>query len=695
VFDENALRHEASPYLLQHRDNPVHWQPWGPAALQHAKATNRPILLSIGYAACHWCHVMAHESFEDAQTAALMNEHFVCIKVDREERPDVDHIYMTALHAMGEAGGWPLTMFLRPDGAPFWGGTYFPPTPRWGRPSFRQVLTSVAAAWAAQDRSIDRAAAGLTELLSRIATETGGDAIGPEDLDQAAATLLSRLDRDGGGFNGAPKFPNAPVYRFLVQDDFRRDSTDGRAGLHTLLQAMARGGIHDHLGGGFARYATDEAWLVPHFEKMLSDNGQLLELLAQAMLDAPHPLYREASEGIVAWMTSILAVSIDAATGSARVVVFAASEDADSEGEEGAFYVWTEAEIDAVLGDRSPAFKAAYDVTPAGNWEHRTILRRVSEIGPDEAEAALASDRERLAQHRAARPRPHRDDKVLTDWNALTVVGLCKAGVAFNQESWVALARSTYDVLRTIVTRADGRLLHSWRDGTPGPAGFLDDYAALARAALALYGVSGQEADLRDAVSLADAAERLFADPDGGYCLVANDTTDLPPGAGASPRVATDSATPSGAGMMADVLARLALLTGDEQYRGRAEALARAFAGNRANFAAMGTLLAAVDTLESGTSVVIAGDLDHPSTRALAQVARTAADPAVVTQFVPPSGLPPAHPASGKRAAANGDPVAYVCRGGVCEPGVTSDTELRAILRARRRTMVQQATRGP
>ncbi len=687
MFNENALRHEASPYLLQHRDNPVHWQPWGPAALEHAKATNRPILLSIGYAACHWCHVMAHESFEDAETAALMNQHFVCIKVDREERPDVDHIYMTALHATGEAGGWPLTMFLRPDGAPFWGGTYFPPTPRWGRPSFRQVLTSVAAAWAAQDRSIDRAAAGLTGLLSRIATETAGDAIGPADLDQAAATLLSRLDPVGGGFQGAPKFPNAPIYKFLVQDDFRRGSTDGRVALHTLLQAMARGGIHDHLGGGFARYATDEAWLVPHFEKMLSDNGLLLELFAQAMLDAPHPLYREASEGIVAWMTSVMAIPIDADPGSARAV-FAASEDADSDGEEGAFYVWTEAEIDAVLGARSPAFKAAYDVTAAGNWEGRTILRRVTEIGPDEAEAALAADRQRLAQRRAARPRPHRDDKVLTDWNALTVLGLCKAGVVFNQQPWITLARSTYDGLRTVMIRADGRLLHSWRDGKPGPAGFLDDYAALARAALALYGASGQEADLRDAISLADEAERLFADPDGGYRLVGGDATDLPRGAGAAPRVATDSATPSGAGMMADVLARLALLTGDERYRGRATALARGFAGNRANFPAMGTLLAAVDTLESSTSVVIAGDPDHPATRALAQAARTAADPAVVTQFVPPSGLPPAHPASGKRAAANGDPLAYVCRNGVCELGVTSDAELRAILRARRPTMV-------
>jgi uncharacterized protein YyaL (SSP411 family) len=357
--------------------------------------------------------------------------------------------------------------------------------------------------------------------------------------------------------------------------------------------------------------------------------------------------------------------------------------------------VWTEPEVDAVLGARSPVFKAAYDVTPAGNWERRTILRRVTGIGSDDDEATLAADRELLRLHRAGRPRPHRDDKILTDWNAMTIVGLCKAGLVFNQPSWIALARSTYDSIRAVMIRADGRLLHSWRNGKPGPAGFLDDYAALARAALALYGVSGREADLSEAVSLVDEADRLFADPDGGYRLVAHDTTDLPAGSGGSPRVATDGATPSGVGMMADVLARLALLTGEDRYRSRATALARAFSGNRANLQAMGTLLAAMDTVESGTTVIIAGDPDRAVTRALAQAARTASDPAVVTQFLPSSGLPSSHPAIGKRAADNGDPVAFVCRDGVCEPGITDDLELRAMLRARRETAPLRGHPGP
>ena len=382
---ENLLRQESSPYLLQHADNPVHWRPWGSAALAEAAAADRPILLSIGYAACHWCHVMAHESFEDLQTAARMNALYVCIKVDREERPDIDHLYMSALHALGEQGGWPLTMFLTPAGDPFWGGTYFPPEPRWGRPSFRQVLQGVADAFRTQHDAVQQNVAGLRQTLAQMSAPRPGDPPTPALLRRAAVGLLRSTDPDLGGLRGAPKFPNPAIFRFLWQEAHASGSPGGAEAMHLLLHRMSRGGIYDHLGGGYARYSTDAEWLVPHFEKMLYDNAQLLELLALAQAAAADPLYAERAAETVDWLVRDMTAEV--VDGHAA---FAASEDADSEGEEGRFYVWTEAEIDAALGPDSAAFKAAYDVTPAGNWEGRTILRRVGGRGGPAQEAALA-----------------------------------------------------------------------------------------------------------------------------------------------------------------------------------------------------------------------------------------------------------------------------------------------------------------
>ncbi|HEX3576410.1 MAG TPA: DUF255 domain-containing protein, partial [Rhodopila sp.] len=335
---ENLLGRETSPYLLQHAGNPVHWRPWGKAALEEAKAANKPILVSIGYAACHWCHVMAHESFEDPDTAALMNSLFVAVKIDREERPDIDQIYMSALHALGEQGGWPLTMFTTPDGTPFWGGTYFPPEPRWGRPSFRQVLQGVANAFHSGAEAVTQNTKALTQFLNQQAAAMVGDAPGPTQLDAVAQAYLRMTDPVHGGLRGAPKFPNPPIYRFLWQNAFRTGDDAGKAALHLMLERMCQGGIYDHLGGGFARYSTDEVWLVPHFEKMLYDNAQLLDLLALAHADRPNPLYAERAAETIGWM--VRDMSAQRVDGKAA---FAASEDADSEGEEGRFYVWTEA----------------------------------------------------------------------------------------------------------------------------------------------------------------------------------------------------------------------------------------------------------------------------------------------------------------------------------------------------------------
>ncbi len=426
----NLLRHEKSPYLLQHADNPVHWRPWGEAALAEARASNRPILLSIGYAACHWCHVMAHESFEDAETAALMNRLFVSIKVDREERPDIDQLYMSALQALGERGGWPLTMFLTPDGAPFWGGTYFPPEPRWGRPSFRQVLQGVADAFRGGDAGVVRNAGALTQAMARLSATTPGEALTPGDLDRVAGQLLATVDPVRGGMGGAPKFPNPPSYRFLWQEHFRTGRAAYAEAVRLLLRQMSQGGIYDHLGGGYARYSTDAEWLVPHFEKMLYDNAQILELLALAAADAPDPLFAQRAEETVGWLLRDMS-----APGPLR-------------GVRGRRQRGRGRQVLRLVGARggraarrdAAAFKRAYDVTAPGNWEGRTILRRVTPPGTAAEEAALARGREILFRARAGRVRPGRDDKVLADWNALAVAALCRAGLVFGRPEWLARA---------------------------------------------------------------------------------------------------------------------------------------------------------------------------------------------------------------------------------------------------------------
>jgi uncharacterized protein YyaL (SSP411 family) len=679
IGSANLLGDETSPYLLQHADNPVHWRPWGMAALAAARAGGRPILLSIGYAACHWCHVMAHESFSDPETAALMNDLYVCVKVDREERPDIDHLYMAALHALGEQGGWPLTMFLTPDGDPFWGGTYFPPEPRWGRPSFRQVLRGVADAYSAQRDAVLQNAGALRQALAQLAADHPGPVPTPALLDRAAATLLQATDPVQGGLRGAPKFPNPPIFRFLWQNACRSGSPAGAEAAHLLLRRMSQGGIYDHLGGGYARYATDAEWLVPHFEKMLYDNAQILELLALAQAARPDPLYAARAAETVAWLTRDMS-----AEPRAGVAAFAASEDADSAGEEGKFYVWTEAEVDAVLGPQSPAFKAAYDVTASGNWEGKTILRRVTpEAGP-ETENALAGARAALLQARSGRPRPGRDDKVLADWNGLAIAALCRAARVFAEPGWQDRAVAAYRFIRAEMRAPDGRIQHAWRCGRIAAAGLLEDQANLARAALALFEATGELSYLADATSLAAVAERWFGAPGAAYYSTAADAADLPLGAEARPRTASDNATPAGNGIMAEVLARLYHLTGDPAWRERALAVLRAFGGLGDRLASSPTLLAAADLLEEGAAVVIAGSPEAAATLALLQVALAAPDPAVCVLRAPGAdALPASHPAHGK-SAPPGSAVAFLCRGGVCSLPVTDPAVLAERLHTRR-----------
>lgn len=663
----NLLSAETSPYLLQHADNPVHWRPWGRAALAEAARRDRPLLISIGYAACHWCHVMAHESFEDADTAALINALFVCVKIDREERPDIDHIYMSALHAQGEQGGWPLTMFATPDGAPFWGGTYFPPTPRWGKPSFRQVALALDEAWRLRRPQILQNAAAIGAHLAESAAPYDGCAPTPADARQAAQDFLRMMDSDHGGLGGAPKFPNAPIFRFLWTHYARTGDQAAREAVRGLLAAMSEGGIYDHLGGGFARYSVDRAWLAPHFEKMLYDNAQALELLALAYADAPLALFSARARETVAWLLRDMRVATP--HGSA----FAAAQDADQDGEEGAFYTWRADEIDAALGADAALFKRVYDVSAAGNWEGRTVLRRIQPAGGAAQERQLAANRATLLAVRAGRTPPARDDKILADWNGLAIAALAKAACVFDAPDWLAAAQEAYRAVRATLIDAHGDLAHAWR-GRVSAAGQLDDFAFMARAALALFEATGARAFLDDAAALAERARALFGMDDGGFSLVSREADDTP---GARPRHARDNATPAGAAVLIETLARLWRLTGDDVWRTAAELGLAAMAPARAHWTLSPALLGAADAILQGRLIVVAGE---PPDGTLLRIARAAYDPSVaVLTTRNGADWPVGHPAHG-RAPVDGAPAAYLCENGACGLPMTDPKALTAAL---------------
>ncbi|MDE2578701.1 MAG: thioredoxin domain-containing protein [Hyphomicrobiales bacterium] len=661
----NLLSAETSPYLLQHAHNPVHWRPWGAAALEEAQRLDKPILLSIGYAACHWCHVMAHESFENDETAALMNAQFVCVKVDREERPDIDHIYMSALHALGQQGGWPLTMFLAPDGRPYFGGTYWPPEPRWGRPAFRQILEGAARVFRENRKGVAENGAALTEHFAQMSAAAPGGAIAPQTLTAAAHAVLGQMDPVYGGMGDAPKFPNAPIFRFLWQDYARTEDARAREAVRNLLNALCEGGIYDHLGGGFARYATDAQWHVPHFEKMLYDNAQILELLAFAHADQPSPLYAERARETVAWLLREMAGPRDAQGDAA----FAAAQDADQEGEEGLFYTWRAEEIEQALGAQAQAFMQAYDVRPRGNWENRNVLRRLGPHGAPPEEAALARSRATLFALREKREKPARDDKILADWNGLMIRALARSAIAFAEPAWLQAAQAAYRFVMANVRDGRGHLAHAWR-GRVSAAGQLDDYAAMTLAALALFEASGDTACLDDAIILAATARAKFGDADGSYFQTSFDAADVP---GARPRHARDNATPSGAGMMAQAFARLWLLTGEATWRDQAEALVSAFSGAGPALVQSPTLLGAVDMLERGATAVVAGDA---GAQPLLALARAAPDPALAVLHAREGEVfADDNPAHG-RAPIGGKAAVYICRNMTCGLPIADAAEL-------------------
>jgi uncharacterized protein len=654
----NRLAQETSPYLRQHADNPVDWYAWGEEAFEKARAEDKPILLSVGYSACHWCHVMAHESFEDPVTAEVMNDLFVCVKVDREERPDVDAIYMDAVQAMTGQGGWPMTVFLAPDGRPFFGGTYFPRDSRGGMAAFTDVMTAVADAWRNRRAELLDQAGRLTELLGRTGDlEPGGGPPGAEALQGAYHQLREQFDQQWGGFGRAPKFPQAMNLELLLRAHAHNHASETLEMVTTTLDAMASGGMYDHLGGGFARYSVDPYWMVPHFEKMLYDQALLARTYLHAWQVTGEPRYRQVLGETIDYVLRDLGRPEGG---------FASAEDADSEGEEGKFYVWQPDEIHAVLGDLADRAIEWYGVTEQGNFEGSTILHRPVR-GDLLRSPEIEEARRRLFAAREDRVRPGLDDKVLTEWNALFLASLAEAAAATGETRWIDAAKRNAEFLIANLRGEDGRWRRSWQaDGGARHLAYAADHAALVDAFTRLGEATGEARWIDEARATAGALIDLFWDPvAGGVFTTGHDAEQLI----TRPKDLLDNATPSANAMAAVALLRLATLTGDDDLAARTEAILRLLAPIATTHpTAVAHLLGAVDLHTAGaTEVVVAGD-------------RPDLVRAVQRRFLPNAVL-----AWGERYASplwegREDGKAYVCRNFACRTPVERVDDLEAQL---------------
>ncbi|MFI7452600.1 thioredoxin domain-containing protein [Nonomuraea sp. NPDC049714] len=664
----NRLQDATSPYLLQHAGNPVDWHPWGEEAFAEARRRDVPLLISVGYSACHWCHVMAHESFEDPDTARLMNDNFVNIKVDREERPDVDAVYMSATQAMTQQGGWPMTVFATPEGHPFYCGTYFP------RPQFQRLLQGLSGAWANDRATVLEQGSKVVEVLNSSASLPSGPLPTEDTLETAVRNLRESFDPVRGGFGGAPKFPPSMVLEFLLRSGEREMSG-------TTLAAMARGGIYDQLGGGFARYSVDAGWVVPHFEKMLYDNALLLRVYTHWWRAGGGPLARRVALETADWLLRELRT----AEGG-----FASALDADSEGEEGRFYVWTPEQLSEVLGDDDGAWAAeVFDVT--GTFEHGTSVLQLPQDPADPAR--LASVRERLLAAREERVRPGRDDKVVAGWTGLAIAALAETGMALDRPDLVTAAEAAATLLERVHV-ADGRLLRTSRDGRAGTnAGVLEDYANLAEGLIALYGATGETRWFRLAGTLLDTLLDRFADGTGGFFDTADDAERL----FQRPQDPTDNATPSGQYAAAGALLSYAALTGSSRHREAAHAAlgtVSVLAAKHARFAGWGLAVARA-ALDGPVEVAVVGPPGDPRTQILHREAYLADVPGLVIALGGPAtpagrvadgGVADGGVADGGvpllegRQLIAGAPAAYVCRGFTCRLPVTTPEDLRAQL---------------
>ncbi len=660
----NKLENESSPYLLQHAHNPVAWYPWGEEALQLAVMQDKPILLSIGYAACHWCHVMAHESFEDEDTAVYMNTHFINIKVDREERPDLDGIYMQAVVAMTGQGGWPMTVFLTPDGRPFYGGTYYPPTPRYGMPSFMELMSGIVNAWQTNREEVEKQAGNISEHIQRIVPLSSQEnKLDKSIFGRAAQVLAQNFDSQRGGFGGAPKFPPSMTLEFLLRHYAQSGDENALQMVEFTLEKMAYGGIYDQLGGGFARYATDMNWLIPHFEKMLYDNALLARVYLHAYQITGKPLYRRIVEETLDFVVRELRHEEGG---------FYSSYDADSEGEEGKFYVWTAVQIQEVLGDDAPLFMTYYDVREAGNWEGNTILnipRDPADVAQEAGltlatlQAKMADARQKLYAVRAKRIWPGLDDKVLTAWNGIMLAAFAEAGRVLERSDYTAVAVQNAQFLQETMW-VNGRLLRTWKAGSAAKYnGYLEDYAYLANGLLALYQTVFDERWFVWARELADLMLTHFQDQkEGGFF----DTSDDHEALLYRPKDVQDNATPSGNSMAAGVLLQLSLYTGEGHYWDVADTAVSGLSAPMVQHpSAFGQWLsAATFMLGEPQEVAIVGE----DAQALRAIAFAKYRPNLVVAMG--DGGDTAVPLLQNRKLVNDKATAYLCRRFVCQQPV-------------------------
>ena len=664
----NRLSQATSPYLQQHATNPVHWWEWSDAAFAEASRRDLPIFLSIGYSACHWCHVMAHESFEDINIANFLNEHFISIKVDREERPDIDAVYMQATVALTGHGGWPMSVLLDQEGRPFYAGTYFPPTPHHGLPSFMQVLHGIQEAWAERRTEIHTTAVKIIESLQTPTLQSGA-LPSAEDFQSAVTALARDFDSVNGGFGNAPKFPPSMLLEFLLREHARSGNSQALAMAERTLTAMARGGIYDQLGGGFSRYSVDSKWVVPHFEKMLYDNALLLRVYTHWWRVSESELARRIVFETVEFMLRELRTDQGA---------FASALDADTEGAEGTYYVWSIEKLNEVLGERDGRWASeVLHVTGEGSFEHGlSTLQLLSDPTEQERWSQIKAQ---LFTARNLRPRPNRDDKVVAAWNGLAIAAIAEAGVLFSQPSWIAAAESAADLIANVHLNETGqRLLRTSRDGMAGSSwGVLDDYANVAEGFLALYQVSGVEKWILLAGKFLDTILLHFDDSEGGFF----DTADDAPSLVRRPKSISDNAEPAGWLASANALLTYAALTGENNYRIRAEAALAKITPliARAPRAIGWGLVAATALLDGPRQVAIIGPAGEESDELWHRAWKSTAPGAVIARTSP--NVNPTVGLLKNRPMVGGHPTAYVCRGFVCELPTTDPTELTHLLR--------------
>ncbi len=699
----NRLAQEKSPYLLQHAGNPVDWYAWGDEAFTKARKEQKPVFLSIGYSTCHWCHVMEEESFENRTIADFLNQHFVSIKVDREERPDVDHVYMQAVMAMAGAGGWPLSVFLTPEGKPFYGGTYFPPEDRWGRAGFMTVLKALAGKWQTERKAVEDAGEQMAAALKEaVAEQTAAEApLDESTLRTAFEQFQGQFDTTFGGFGPAPKFPRPHILGFLLRYAKRANEAMAQRMVEETLEAMSRGGLFDPLEGGFHRYSTDGEWHVPHFEKMLYDQA----LLARAYLEAFQVTKNGAYAATARRVLDYVRARMEHPAGG-----FYSAEDADSAGDpanpkhktEGAFYIWTEAEIREALGDDADLFCFHYDVRPGGNAEHdpmgefkgKNILREIRtreetaaqfKKNPADVHTALEAARAILKKKRDERLRPHLDDKILTDWNGLMIGALALGARVLGEPAYAESARRAADFVLTKLQTAEGRLLHRWRDGEAAVPGFLDDYAFLIDGLLELYQTQFEARDLEKACTLVREMLRLFRDEkQGGFFISGADAEALI----ARGKDLYDGALPSGNSVAVSVLLRLARLTGERKWEAAAEAALTAFAATVRRFpSGYPQLLMALDfQLGPSGEIVVAGARDEAVTAALLKIVEQTFLPRHVVALHPVTTeealqIEKILPFVEKQTTVQGKPAVYVCENHTCREPVTDAAALASILK--------------